>query len=118
MAEIAHLPKLYTEAELAIAPALPAAAESVSAPQLTIASAGALDRYEWVRRQYLACTPKQRMWISAMLEHDWPPYHAGRALGFSTQTVYRWVHDERVLRILPCIRGTAIRERMMQKHEQ
>jgi hypothetical protein len=61
-----------------------------------------------LRREFLLarrrCTPKQRRWLAALPKNDFQYWKAALALGFSRDTVWKWLRQERVSTVLELMR--------------
>lgn len=61
-----------------------------------------------LRREFLLarrrCTPKQRRWLAALPKNDFQYWKAALALGFSRDTVWKWLRLERVRTVLELMR--------------
>jgi hypothetical protein len=61
-----------------------------------------------LRREFLQarrkCTPKQRTWLKSLPKNDFQYWKAALAAGFSRDTVWRWLRQPHVKRVLDLMR--------------
>jgi len=65
-------------------------------------------RREWIKARR-ACTPKQRIWMDKLSEHDNQRWAALYALGYSKHTLHKWLRQPKFLKALALHDEVALR---------